>query len=153
MVTGASTGAFVCTYFPNARGGATGWLPQARLLPMTVDPDPPSAAWVGAWSTGYGWGRGADLRLSRAGAEIKVEGTAVFVRDAEAGNVNDGEIVGRARPLRGVLEITMEDQLDDCRARLRLIGPYLVVADNGGCGGAWVSFGGVYKRGLPSRRN
>ena len=34
----------------------------------------------------------------------------------------------------------------DCRARMRLIGPYLLVADNGQCGGLNVSFSGAYRR-------
>jgi hypothetical protein len=34
----------------------------------------------------------------------------------------------------------------DCRVLLRLVGPYLVAADNQGCGGANVSFDGVYTK-------
>jgi xylose isomerase len=33
-----------------------------------------------------------------------------------------------------------------CRVRMRLLLPYLIVADNGACGGMNVSFSGVYRR-------
>jgi hypothetical protein len=36
--------------------------------------------------------------------------------------------------------------VDDCRARLRLFGPYLAIEDNTGCGGMNVTFTGVYTR-------
>jgi hypothetical protein len=33
-----------------------------------------------------------------------------------------------------------------CRVRMQRVGPWLVVGDNGGCGGAGVSFTGLYDR-------
>ncbi|HRE22601.1 MAG TPA: hypothetical protein PKW21_16460 [Rhabdaerophilum sp.] len=39
-----------------------------------------------------------------------------------------------------------ETDRSECRARLQLVGRYLVVEDNVGCGGANVSFTGVYIR-------
>ena len=35
---------------------------------------------------------------------------------------------------------------DACTVTLRLLGPYLVASDNGGCGGMNVHFTGVYRR-------
>jgi len=35
---------------------------------------------------------------------------------------------------------------DICRATLRLVGPYLLVDDNNDCGGANVTFDGVYRK-------
>jgi hypothetical protein len=35
---------------------------------------------------------------------------------------------------------------DRCHVRMQRIGPWLLVEDNGGCGGAGVTFTGLYRR-------
>jgi hypothetical protein len=71
------------------------------------------------------------------------------------GGVNTGEIDATATPrgnrtaigsgYDGALPPDIS-KADDCRARLRLFGPYLAVDDNTGCGGMNVGFTGVYSR-------
>jgi hypothetical protein len=35
---------------------------------------------------------------------------------------------------------------EGCRVRMQRIGPWLLVEDNGGCGGSGVTFSGLYRR-------
>jgi hypothetical protein len=72
------------------------------------------------------------------------------------GAVNIGELEGKARPRDATLALGQgydgvkppgeRQDLVECAARLRLFGRYLVVEDNMQCGGANVSFTGVYVR-------
>jgi hypothetical protein len=73
------------------------------------------------------------------------------------GAVHTGELEGAVRPRGRVLAIgydpdrsgfpPAEDAASEaCAAKLELVGRYLVVEDNGRCGGVNVSFNGLYVR-------
>jgi hypothetical protein len=73
------------------------------------------------------------------------------------GAVHTGELEGAFRPRSRVLAISYdpdrsgfppaEDAASEvCAAKLELVGRYLVVEDNGRCGGVNVSFNGLYVR-------
>ena len=68
-----------------------------------------------------------------------------------------GELEGKGRPQGQMLAIGFDPDRstfppasgappDTCAAKLELYGRYLVVEDNGGCGGLNVSFTGTYAR-------
>ncbi|MBV9076797.1 MAG: hypothetical protein JO048_04870, partial [Methylobacteriaceae bacterium] len=75
---------------------------------------------------------------------------------ARRGAVNVGEIEAEWAPAgptlafalaeAGPVPVAQGDEAD-CKVWLARLGPYLVVADNLRCGGANVSFRGVYRRG------
>jgi len=79
---------------------------------------------------------------SQADGQLDIRGHAV--RDLGLGT---GEIVGdfevTGRPLHGVLSGDGDDS--GCEVAVRLLGDYLVVGDNGACGGVGVSFNGMYR--------
>jgi hypothetical protein len=71
------------------------------------------------------------------------------------GAVNIGEISAELQPAGDALAFTMGtdetlafDKGDeyDCRVRLRRLVDYLLITDNGNCGGMNVRFDGVYRR-------
>ena len=142
VLTSRTFGDWVCAWFQPARGSETvGWLPADRLNVSEPSARPTLAFWLGAW--GF---RGNSLRLSRgrgAGA-LRVEGDATWV-GVNPGNVHVGDVSGEAAPAGNVLSVGGGDEYD-CRLTLRLVGPYLVAADNKQCGGANVTFDGVYRR-------
>jgi hypothetical protein len=77
-----------------------------------------------------------------------------------SGAVNTGEISGGGEPRDGALAIGYANGSappppggPDCAARLRLLGRYLVVEDNGACGGMNVSFSGIYVRNSQVKRS
>ena len=138
-----SFGDWVCAWYQPARGSETvGWLSAAQLgVTTTPAPNPPPASWLGAW--GF---YDNSLRLTRGKARgaLRVEGDATWV-GANPGNVHVGEVSGEAAPAGNVLAVGDGGEYD-CRLTLRLVGPYLVASDNKQCGGANVTFDGVYRR-------
>ncbi|HEX8354574.1 MAG TPA: hypothetical protein VF611_16835, partial [Pyrinomonadaceae bacterium] len=137
VLTSRTFGDWVCAWYQPARGSETvGWLPADRLDVSEPAARPPIALWLGAW----GFYDNA-LRLSRGrkAGVLRVEGGATWV-GVNPGNVHVGEIKGEAAPAGDVLSVGDDD---NCRLTLRLVGPYLVAADNKQCGGVNVTFDGV----------
>lgn len=141
VLTSRTFGDWVCAWYQPARGAEkVGWLPADRLGAVADAENPPLASWVGTW--GF---YDNSLRLSRGrrAGVLRVAGDATW-QGVNPGNVHVGELSGEAAPSGNALKLG-EDP-DDCRATLRLVGPYLVVADNKRCGGHNVTFDGVYRR-------
>lgn len=143
VITGRVRGPFTCAFFPNRVGGSAGWVKSSDLAPVTPGADPPMSAWVGQWRDGDD-----TIRLTAKGPALEVAGDAYWPSanpppDQRPGGPNVGELAGLARP-RGRTVVFGESV--GCRAELALVGAYLVVADNSGCGGMNVRFNGVYRR-------
>jgi hypothetical protein len=137
-------GRYVCAWFQPPKGGETvGWLPADKLAVRAVSSAPPTAAWVGEWRF---YDNSISVRRDARTGRLRLEGQAFWKGLGD--NVHVGEIGGEAAP-RGD-EIAVEE--DECRVSLRLVGPFLVVNDNGRCGGLNVTFDGVYRKAAPRRR-
>lgn len=132
----------------------SGYLPSSVLKEVPVGA-PKLEEWAGKWS------RSAEAEITMStvpGGKLKVVGQATFgALDAgrvKRGAVNMGELEGERVPKGNMLALgegydgskPFGDDRSECRAKLRLFGRYLVVEDNGGCGGLNVSFTGVYVR-------
>lgn len=152
----------ICTSYiaPGAKQVKGVFTETSGYLPASVLKDVPLGApkleeWAGKWS------RSAEAEItiaSAAGGKLKVAGQATFgALDAgrvKRGAVNMGELEGERAPRGNMLALgegydgtkPFGDDRSECRARLRLFGRYLVVEDNGGCGGLNVSFTGIYVR-------
>lgn len=148
--------------FVNAGGvHSEGWVETVGLKTVALPPAP-LTAWLGAWSTG----KGADLTLTRSPRAGRL-----FVSGLATWRQNDGEIAGEILPVKhygafatGDLDepggVIVPDGMggsaksfpfaargeDRCRVELWLRLPYLVVIDQGRCGGLNVSFSGVYRK-------
>jgi len=118
----------------------------------TARPSPP--AWSGTWYRSAE----AEIRIEQEEVgKLRIAGQATYGAldpdRVKRGSVNIGALEGTI-PLPNANMIALGEGYDgttplgddrsECRARLRLFGPYLVVEDNGGCGGNNVSFTGVY---------
>lgn len=90
--------------------------------------------------------------MTPQGKRIAVVGDATWgagdPHRVKMGSVHNGHLEGSNEPGGAVLSIADVDTQGDCTATLRLMGRYLVVVDNGACGGANVSFNGIYLRNL-----
>ncbi len=163
VLAGPAMDSFICAHFiaPNARlvkeqfRETIGFLPLSELKEIPRSSNAGSA-WLGTWR------RSAEAEIKiepEAGGKLKILGSATFgaldPARVRRGAVNLGELEGTvAQPRTNVIAIgdgwdgsqPMGDDRSECRARLRLFAPYLVVEDNGGCGGINVSFTGVYIR-------
>lgn len=164
VLAGWTNGAYRCVAYlsPNAKRvkgqfpETNGYVPAANLQPIAV-PVAKASDWAGKWSRSAE----ADIEITALpDGTLKVMGQAAY-GSADPGRVargavNVGEMEGERKPQGNMLAIGEDytdptkpwDETDrsECRARLQLFGRYLVVEDNVGCGGANVSFTGVYIR-------
>ncbi len=155
VLAGASADGFRCVTYRTADGRETsGFLPAAAVVEKPAA-NPALADWLGRWVRD----REASITIARKGAMLAVTGEATWgsfdPERVRLGNVRSGDIDAVSAPRGNMVAIGPGydgagppdlAQNDDCRARLRLFGPYLAVEDNTGCGGANVSFTGVYSR-------
>lgn len=144
---------FVCSTFANARGHeTTGWLPADALEAVTSGAVTPTS-YVGRWQ------RTEAVITIKPGrnATIQVDGEATWGaqdrRRAASGAVNTGEIGGTGRFVGNTVLVADQDVKTfqtapdtACAVQMRVVANYLLVQDNGACGGANVSFTGVYVR-------
>lgn len=133
---------FACGFFPNATGGTAGWLDTRFLLLDRRDTGQPRSAWLGAWQ-GSG---GADLRFDAKLDALDVSGTAFWPGPPgthDYPTIHFGEIAG---PVETTGHTGSYRDADDCAVRFTLLGDFLVASDNRRCGGANVTFSGVYTR-------
>jgi hypothetical protein len=157
VLTNATDDRYVCAKFKSQSFVETiGYLPRASL--ELVLPDHPSIEkWNGTWRRDPE----AEIALKSIGAEVTVMGSATWgsgdPQRIKRGAIHTGELEGAFRPRSRVLAISYdpdrsgfppaEDAASEvCAAKLELVGRYLVVEDNGRCGGVNVSFNGLYVR-------
>jgi hypothetical protein len=109
-------------------------------MPKLSDVTP--KAWLGEWK--FDDNR-IEFTENKLPGFLNVTGSATWV-GANPGNVHVGELDGRYKPQNGWIEYSDGNDEFDCRVRLRLLGGYLIVADNLKCGGVNVTFSGIYRR-------
>lgn len=157
VIAGRRHEAFRCAMYLASNGQArTGWLPEAGLitLPPANDPD-----FVGKWRSGPE----QSIAIRRDGANWQLDGQATYgAQDPERlrrGAVNIGDFsatvprTGSDGPTRlaftegadGTLPYDKGEETA-CKMRMQLVGPWLLVSDNLRCGGANVTFSGIYRR-------
>jgi len=136
LLLGKSRPDYVCAF--DSRTDMTGWIPQQRVAARSVDPAPPLAAWVGTWRL-----YDNSIVLKQAGESLAAEGEAYWPSKSKM-PANEGAFDGTAKPSGNRLHFGDDQQ--GCDVDLALAGPFLVVADNQGCGGLNVSFTGIFSR-------
>lgn len=122
---------------------------QRHVLP---DSAPSQTDWHGYWADHYN-----RLQIEPQGEKLGVEGEAFWVGpiyNEETGErgVNLGEIEAEFIPVgnQAVVGDDNEDDLFNCKVTMVLLGDYLLVDDNRQCGGANVTFQGLYQKPQPS---
>lgn len=143
VVLAQHQGAYVCAFYPNKVGGSAGWVATSNVqaLPDAVDPKP--QAWAGQWHDGDN-----QLQLLANGdGSVTVNGSAYWPSAdpdprQNPGGPHLGAVTARGYPEGKQLKV----KEDTCQVRLDLLGDLLVVSDNQECGGANVTFNGVYRR-------
>jgi hypothetical protein len=159
VLVDTADGPYVCALF-KAQGGTEtrGWLPRAALQIVPPEPEPaPARQWDGKWQRD----REAQIVIKSHQDDLAVSGNAMWgsydPQRVKRGAVHVGELSGKGRPRGQTLAIGYDpDQSgfppakdaarDSCAAKLELYGRYLVVEDDGACGGMNVSFTGTYVR-------
>lgn len=132
----APVGGFHCVYTGTAKGEiVAGFLPADRLEPAAEGEPLTPDFLAGTW-TYEGDNR---IVFAAEGGRATARGKAVY---GEEGAQNFGQFEGPMTLAGAVATYSGEG----CQVTATRRGPYLVVDDNGGCGGANVSFDGIYVR-------
>jgi hypothetical protein len=146
VLIGPTKGSLVKAAY-NDRGGqpTEGWILRSMVEPVRV-PHAARSAWLGDWTYDEA---SIDITAGTRPGHVKASGIATWgAHDPErvkSGGINMGDFDDEAT-ITGD-RILFDDSRDGgCRVSMRLIGPYLVVADNGDCGGMNVTFSGFYRR-------
>lgn len=139
-------GNWACAWFVGKKRETVGWLKASDLQFRSPGGALRAADWIGVWRYSPNDGQ---IRIAGRQGRLTIDGSASWLGAASAAGVrvvHTGEMTGelawqgrRARFMAG-------SGADDCAAELTQVGRYLVVADNGHCGGANVRFDGVYLR-------
>ena len=131
---------FYCVY--NPRNSSSGWVNEKHLDIVSAKKIGISD-WTGNWSDGQ-----EKIKIEKDKAGLHVSGEAVWfgaVLDDGDQVVHTGGLDFIGQPEEGKLVSLAKEQYD-CGAELINLGRYLIVRDNGSCGGMNVRFNGVYKR-------
>ena len=150
VLLGKTLGNFVCVTYqsPQAKkqNWTTGWLPSTAIAPMKPMASTKSADWIGSWEH-----PGGSIEIARgAGGKLKIDGEMIV---PGAQDTHTGEIEAQAAPKDDMIAFVDDGTVPfektdegECRVRLQRIGPWLLVEDNSGCGGAGVTFTGLYRK-------
>ena len=157
VLVSGRTGTFACATFVNGKGAETsGWMPAAAIATDPPSGDTTVQEWTGSWIR-----EEARIAIRPApGGKLAVKGDATFGASdpdrVRTGRVNIGEIAGTVGIGGDRLSFAMGDDghtlpIDGgeafaCKVWMRRAGDYLLVDDNGNCGGMNVSFAGTYVR-------
>ena len=150
VLAGRTRSAFTCVDYqsPSAKHQewTVGWLPSAALTPLPPMQSPKASDWMGSWVH-----PGGHLDIVLAGdGKLKVDGDQAV---PTAHDFHTGVVHATAMPRGGVIAFVDDGSVPfdtpdqgECRVRMQRVGPWLVVEDNSGCGGAGVTFTGLYHR-------
>jgi hypothetical protein len=135
-------GGFTCVLYQppltKAQSWITGWLPSSAVTPVAHGPSANSADWTGTWVHPGG---AIEINSGDEG-KLQIEGTMTL--PMPSGDFQNGNFKAHASR-HDVVSLTDEgDYGNACRVRMQRIDEYLLVEDNGGCGGSGVTFTGLY---------
>ncbi len=140
VIVGKLREGFACAYYPPS--DTAGWIRLDRIEFVATAQAPEPKDWAGQWQ-----GRGDNtLTITHEGrARLRIEGLAFWParQPPEGYSVHVGELAGRLDRLGARARF---DDGDLCEVNFTLLGNYLLAGDNNRCGGANVSFTGVYTR-------
>jgi hypothetical protein len=132
---------FACSWFQPRKGtGTVGWIETERLAWIESKRAPAEREWLGDWRA---YGNSIRIAKAKTPGELSIKGEASWGSGAAT---HTGELDHSAKPSADKLNFGDGTDEYDCEVTMQLVGPYLVVGDNLHCGGANVSFSGVYQK-------
>jgi len=137
---------WACAWYGGASTDTIGWLRAADLKKVTRPP-PQTVNWLGTWFVGDD----GQITITRDGGGLRVTGDATWRGPvSEHSGYFDGVLT--VDGVRAVHTEPLGDEPAACVLNFRRIDRYLIVGDNGRCGGASVDFTSVYRPVGPGRR-
>lgn len=147
-------GDWACVWYQGKANETVGWMPSKQIALKAPAKPPERKAWLGHWS--YADTNSIMIKTAAQDHALSVDGQAFWY-----GLVVNGERVVHIGGLGGPELVPQKDHLFysagendfDCKAVMQLLLPFLIVDDNGNCGGQNVNFRGVYTRSIKPFKN
>jgi hypothetical protein len=149
VLTGATRGEFTCVSYHSPlsakRNWVTGWLPSAALTPVAPTLAPKTSDWAGTWRQGKNYVGGGHVEIKpEAGGKLHIDAGILM---PTARDFHNGSFEAHVKPQGGTMAFEDDSNYGSgCKVRMQRIGPWLLIEDDSGCGGAGVSFTGLYRR-------
>ena len=143
VIVSRDYGDFACAWFQPRKGSETvGWIELDKIERVETNRQPAQNEFLGDWRF---YDNSIVISKSRTAGLFDVKGDAVW--KGFGGNVHVGELDESVKSTGNLLKLG-ENDTDEfaCKASLLLVGRFLIVADNLNCGGANVTFSGVYQK-------
>ncbi|MCD9187591.1 MAG: hypothetical protein LUM44_14320 [Pyrinomonadaceae bacterium] len=134
-------GNWICAWYQPKKGSETvGWIRADKVEFIKIKQSFNDI--FGSW---YFYDNDIEIKKDVKTNGFKVTGNAFWKGLGD--NVHTGELDHEGRMSDGILKLG-EDETDEyaCRVSIILLGKFLIVSDNLNCGGANVSFSGVYQK-------
>jgi hypothetical protein len=147
VIVSRTLGSYACVWYQPKKGAETvGWILSNKIeylnLLQSVDD------YAGNWIF---YDNEIKITKTKTQGIFKITGTAIWKGLGD--NVHTGELDGNAELLDFKLQYNQKDKDEyACKATFDLLGSYLIVTDNLNCGGANVTFSGVYRKYVVSKR-
>jgi len=141
LIVSRKYGNKVCSWYQPKKGDETvGWILASKLDIYSPNKKPLFNKWLGNWES-----HGDNLNIARGkkAGTLRINGNAFWRGLGD--NIHIGEVDDKGVPKGNKLDFGGTDKYD-CRLKMQLIDDLLVVSDNMNCGGANVTFSGVYSR-------
>lgn len=134
---------FACVWYqPKNDGETVGWIPLDKLEFIEIVPNAALSDWIGIWRY---YDNSIEIVVSKKRGFLDISGNAFWKGLGD--NIHIGELDGEAKLTGTKLEYGAQNTGEyDCRVTMRLLGDFMIVSDNLNCGGANVTFSGVYRR-------
>ncbi len=143
IIVSRSFGGFACSWFQPRKGSETvGWIKVENLEWIETNQKTAQNGWLGEWRF---YDNSILISKSKTTGLLEVKGNAFWKGLGE--HIHIGELDHKAKPLENKLNLG-EEETDEfaCKVSMQLVGKYLIVSDKLNCGGANVTFSGVYQR-------
>jgi hypothetical protein len=142
LLIGRTHGEWSCAWYQGKLRETVGWVRNRDLVTQAQAPVQ-TAGWLGTWKQVYkGPGR---IVVSRVGDTVQVDGKTLWIG---LNTENFGELLGKLAIAGGRAHLgpASGKKTYECGADMVRIGEFLIVHDNGRCGGLNVRFDGLYVR-------
>ncbi len=141
VITSITYGNFVCSWYQPKKGSETvGWLSLDNLTFKESDLNFPINDWLGEWMF---YDNSIEIIIDKNRGTLGITGNAFWKGFGD--NIHIGDIDFSGVPAHNRLDLGEEGEYE-CRVKMQRVGRFLIVSDNLNCGGANVSFNGVYRK-------
>ena len=141
VIVSRTFGKFACTWFQPRKGIETvGWIETDRLAWQRIIRPPAERDWLGEWRA---YDNVIRVSKSKEAGMLAIKGEATW---GSGSRTHTGGLDYDAKPSADKMNFGDGTDELDCQVTMQFVGKLLVVGDNLHCGGANVSFSGVYQR-------